>query len=89
MKRQYTLDIAGEELKLRSDDEPKYVQHLAHELTKKINYYALSGAGVSKLQAAIVCALDLLDENYRLKSLMEGTSEKDGKKSKAENGKNK
>ena len=89
MKRQYTLDIAGEELKLRSDDEPKYVQHLAHELTKKINYYALSGAGVSKLQAAIVYALDLLDENYRLKSLMEGTSEKDGKKSKAENGKNK
>ena len=89
MKRQYTLDIAGEELKLRSDDEPKYVQHLAHELTKKIYYYALSGAGVSKLQAAIVCALDLLDENYRLKSLMEGTSEKDGKKSKAENGKNK
>ncbi len=89
MKRQYTLDIAGEELKLRSDDEPKYVQHLAHELTKKINYYALSGAGVSKLQAAIVCALDLLDENYRLKSLMEGTSEKDEKKSKAENGKNK
>lgn len=89
MKRLYTLDIAGEELKLRSDDEPKYVQHLAHELTKKINYYALSGAGVSKLQAAIVCALDLLDENYRLKSLMEGTSEKDGKKSKAENGKNK
>ena len=89
MKRQYTLDIAGEELKLRSDDEPKYVQHLAHELTKKINYYALSGAGASKLQAAIVCALDLLDENYRLKSLMEGTSEKDGKKSKAENGKNK
>ena len=89
MKRQYTLDTAGEELKLRSDDEPKYVQHLAHELTKKINYYALSGAGVSKLQAAIVCALDLLDENYRLKSLMEGTSEKDGKKSKAENGKNK
>ena len=89
MKRLYTLDIAGEELKLRSDDEPKYVQHLAHELTKKINYYALSGAGVSKLQAAIVCALELLDENYRLKSLMEGTSEKDGKKSKAENGKNK
>ena len=80
MKRLYTLDIAGEELKLRSEDDPRYVQHLAHELSKKIIYYALSGAGVSKLQAAIVCALDLLDENYRLKSLMEDAPKKDSKK---------
>lgn len=83
MKRQYTLDIAGEELKVRSDDDPKYVQHLAHELTKRVNYFLLSGAGVQKTSAMLMCALDLLDENYRLKSLME--DEKKASKEKNDN----
>lgn len=51
-------------------------QKLALELTRRINSIALSTSGVTKLQAAVVCALDLLDENYRLKLLIEDEKKK-------------
>ncbi len=71
MKYQHNLHIAGVDLPLTSEHEPEYVQALASELSKRINTMAVSSAGINKLEAAIVCALDLLDENYRLKLAME------------------
>ncbi|PWL98940.1 MAG: hypothetical protein DBY04_02810 [Clostridiales bacterium] len=75
MKNTHKITIAGVDLTLNSENSEEYVQKLALELTRKINSIALSSSGVTKLQAAVVCALDLLDENYRLKLLIE-----DGKK---------
>ena len=72
MKFTHKLTIAGEELTLTSGDKPEYVEKLAAELSKRINTMVLSGAGVTKLDAAIVCALDLLDENCKLKSFASG-----------------
>ena len=66
MKNNHKLNIAGVELPLSSDHDEKYVQALASELSRRIGNMPLSQAGVSKLEAAIVCALDLLDENCRL-----------------------
>ncbi len=71
MKHNHKLHIAGVELPLTSDHEPEYVQALAGEISKRINTLAVSKAGVNKLEAAIVCALDLLDENCRLKMEIE------------------
>ena len=71
MKNKHYLTIAGVDLTLNSEDSEEYVQKLALELTRRINSIALSSSGVTKLQAAVVCALDLLDENYRLKLLIE------------------
>lgn len=77
MKFTHKLTIAGEELTLSSEDKPDYVDKLASELSRRINTTMLSGAGVTKLDAAIVCALDLLDENHKLKSLSDsGLNEK-------------
>lgn len=76
MKNRHDLTIAGVDLTLNSDNNEDYVQKLAVELTRRINGIALSSSGVTKLQAAIVCALDLLDENYRLKLLIEDEKKK-------------
>ena len=67
MKNTHKINIAGVEMMLNSENGEEYVQKLAAELTRRISTISLSAAGVSKLQAAVVCALDLLDENVRLK----------------------
>lgn len=76
MKNTHKITIAGVDLTLNSENSEEYVQKLAVELTRKINSIALSSSGVTKLQAAVVCALDLLDENYRLKLLIEDEKKK-------------
>jgi cell division protein ZapA (FtsZ GTPase activity inhibitor) len=67
MKQNHRVVIAGVELPLSSDNDERYVQMLAAELSKRINTMTVSAKGISKLEAAIVCALDLLDENCRLR----------------------
>ena len=76
MKNTHKITIAGVDLTLTSDNNEDYVQKLAIELTRRINSLTLSSAGVTKMQAAIVCALDLLDENCRLKLLLEDGEKK-------------
>lgn len=76
MKNTHKLTIAGVDLVLNSENSEDYVQKLALELTRRINGIALSSSGVTKLQASVVCALELLDENYRLKLLLEDEQKK-------------
>ena len=70
MKYKHSISVAGENLSLCSGDNPAYVERLAGELTKRIHTLMLSGADVDVTKAAIVCALDLLDENVKLKFLL-------------------
>ena len=70
MKYSHNVIIAGESLYLCSEDAPDYVEKLATELTRRINTTMLSGADVSTTAAATACALDLLDENVKLKSIL-------------------
>lgn len=74
MKKSHNITIAGVELLMNSDDTEDYVQDLAGELTRRINT-AVAGYGVTKLQAAVACALELLDENCRLKTLLENVKQ--------------
>ena len=66
-KNVHDIMVSGVELTLTSQNANEYVEKLAQDLTKRINKLEFSNLGVSKLSAAIVCALDLLDENYRLR----------------------
>lgn len=79
MKTVHNIRVAGNDLSLCSENDAVYVEKLAEELSRRISTIELSGANVTKVQAAIVCALDLLDENYRLKSIIED-KDKDDKK---------
>ncbi len=71
MKQNHKVVIAGVELPLSSENDERYVQMLASELGKRINTMTVSVKGIGKLEAAIVCALDLLDENCRLRLELE------------------
>lgn len=65
-KNMHEISIAGIGLNLSSDNSVEYVEKLAEDLTNRISKLEYSNLGVSKIQAALVCALELLDENYRL-----------------------
>ncbi len=61
------VNIVGENIILKTDDVA-YVEKLSRELGDKINNLSVRGA--SKLRAAILISLDLLDENKRMKALI-------------------
>ena len=76
MKNIHHLEIAGTELSLMSEETNAYVEKLAAELNRRINTTRLSGTNVSVTKAAIVVALDLLDEIQKMKVLIETSNEK-------------
>ena len=71
MKNVHHIEIAGTELSLVSEETNAYVEKLSSELNRRINTTRLSGSNVSVTKAAIVVALDLLDENQKLRALIE------------------
>lgn len=66
-KRRVSLNIAGNKISLVTDESPEYVEKLAALVSQRVNTLSLSGSGISKMDAALVYALDLLDENFKLK----------------------
>ena len=64
MKEKMTLQIAGYTLNLSTDQSAEYVKQLAQLLSQRIE--AASGGGrYGKLDAALLVALDLLDEQVK------------------------
>lgn len=57
----YKLKIAGEEYRVVSEEDEKYIEELAHDLDIKMASLLKSGR-VSTTQAAVLCALDYADE---------------------------
>jgi cell division protein ZapA (FtsZ GTPase activity inhibitor) len=66
-KKRITLDIAGYRLNIVTDEDHSYVNKLADIISKQVSTLALSGSGITKTDAALLYALDLLDENVKLK----------------------
>ncbi len=78
IKRKVSLNIAGNNISLITDEAPEYVEKLGALVSQRVNTLALSGNGISKMDAALVYALDLLDENFKLKmALAEAKKEND------------
>lgn len=71
IKRKVSLNIAGNTISLITDENPEYVQKLAAIVSQRVNTLSLSGSGISKMDASLVYALDLLDENFKLKMALE------------------
>ena len=67
IKRKVSLNIAGSKISLVTDENPEYGEKLGALVSQRVNTLALSGNGISKMDAALVYALDLLDENFKLK----------------------
>ncbi len=70
-KKKINLDIAGSRIPLVTDENEKYVQKLAAVVSQKVSALTLSGNGITKTDAALVYALTLLDENFKLRLELE------------------
>jgi cell division protein ZapA (FtsZ GTPase activity inhibitor) len=66
-KKKINLEIAGSRIPLVTDENEEYVQKLAALVSQKVSAIALSGSGITKTDAALVYALTLLDENFKLR----------------------
>lgn len=60
-RQTYRLKIAGEEYRVVSEEDEKYIEELAHDLDIKMASLLKNGR-VSTTQAAVLCALDYADE---------------------------
>lgn len=65
-KQRYTVEISGMELNLLSDESEEYVLELAKIIDQRINSMVMSSKRCSKTEAALVCALDSLDEKVKM-----------------------
>ena len=77
-KRRVSLNIAGNKISLVTDESPEYVEKLAALVSQRVNTLSLSGSGITKMDAALVYALDLLDENFKLKIALEEAKKNNG-----------
>lgn len=67
VKKKISLDIAGSRIAIVTDEDENYVKKLASFLSQKVNTLSLSGSGITKTDAALLYALELLDENFKMK----------------------
>lgn len=68
MKQKYTVTIAGTELTVISENSEEYVKELAKKLDKEIEATIVGNNKCTKLEAAIVCALDHYDKQLKLEN---------------------
>ncbi len=69
-KKLHHVRIAATDLPIRSSEKEEYVQELARQLDARIIAISQSGKGCSFFEAAVLCALDLLDEKVKSVSLI-------------------
>lgn len=65
MKERYTVVIGGMELNLLSEEQEDYVKGLAKIIDGRINSMVMSSKRCNKTEAALICALDYLDDKLK------------------------
>lgn len=70
-KKKITLEIANSRISIVTDENEKYVEKLASFISQRVNALTLSGGGITKTDAALLYALELLDENFKLRMELE------------------
>ena len=71
MKEKYTVKIAGTELRIITDESAERLNELVETLDKKINDMVIANKRCSRLDAAILCALEYLDDKKKIESKMD------------------
>ncbi len=64
-KKRYDLEIADVEMAIISDEREEFVMRLANELDSSIRYLLRHNKRCSKLDAAILCALDYSSDKMK------------------------
>lgn len=71
MKREIAVDIAGQSIAIRSDEDEKYLRVLASFVDDKIREVSRGRKGVTTLNLAMTAALMIADELYKLRGSQE------------------
>lgn len=72
MMRDIPIRIAGQEIKIRSDEDEDYVRSLADYVDGKIREIARGQRGVTTLNLALTAALTIADELLKLRGADNG-----------------
>jgi cell division protein ZapA len=76
MKRAVEVEIMGERLTLRTDDEETYVRNVAGYVDKKMQEIQKSSRPSAKSSVAMLAALNIADEYQKLKDHYEALSQR-------------
>lgn len=69
MKQELTVQVAGQTLTIRSDEDETYVAGLAASVDSKIREISRGQPGGSTLSLALMAALTIADEAHKLRVL--------------------
>ena len=66
MKQKYTINIAGTEMNVITDEAPEFVEEVVGILDRKMREINVTSRRCSKTEAAFLCALDYCSDKVRL-----------------------
>ena len=71
MKRELMIDVAGQSLTIRSDENDAYVRSLAAFVDGKVRELSRGQPGITTLSLALTAALTIADELHKLRRTQE------------------
>jgi cell division protein ZapA len=71
VKRELAIDIAGQTLTIRSDENDAYVRSLASFVDGKVKELSRGQPGITTLSLALTAALTIADELHKLRRAQE------------------
>jgi len=75
VKRDIAIDLAGQTLTVRSDEDENYVRELAAFVDGKIRETSRGRQGITTLNLALTAALAIADELHRTREVQERVNE--------------
>ena len=67
MKHEIAIDVAGQALTIRSDEDEEYVRSLANFVDTKVRELSRGQPGITTLSLALTAALTIADELHKLR----------------------
>ncbi|MCI8331654.1 MAG: cell division protein ZapA [Clostridiales bacterium] len=75
MKQVFRVTVAGLPLNIVTDEEEEYLLSLTDKLSRVINDIVLNNKSASKIDAALLCALDGMDQAHKLTAEVDALKE--------------
>jgi cell division protein ZapA len=66
-ENRYTFEIMGDEYVVKGSDQPEYMEEIIRHLESVINSIMSSNSKLMKSQVAVLAALKIADEFYKLR----------------------
>jgi cell division protein ZapA len=71
LKKQYHIRVLGEDIAVLSDSGDEYVETVVHYVNDKVKEIQNAARTINTLHVAILAALNIADEYYKVKGIKE------------------